>query len=167
MRIEEVSTKESRWLLTRTTIGRLACSRNDQPYVVPIYFVYEPEHLYGFTTDGQKVEWMRANPKVCVEVDEIANHFQWESLVITGRFRDLPDDPQHATERNHARSLLERRSLWWETAFAARQLKSQIDFIPPIFYRIEIDKMTGHRAVAETAREYAITEAARPFSLIN
>ena len=30
--------------------------------------------LYGFTTPGQKVEWMRANPLVCVEVKQGAAH---------------------------------------------------------------------------------------------
>ncbi|HME13277.1 MAG TPA: pyridoxamine 5'-phosphate oxidase family protein [Candidatus Acidoferrum sp.] len=166
MRIEKISTKECRWILMRDLIGRLACSREDQPYVVPIYFAYEPDHLYGFTTEGQKIEWMRANPRVCVEVDDIANRFQWESVIITGRFRELPDGPQHAEERAQARKLLEHRSLWWETAFAARQLKSETELIPPVFYCIEIESMTGYRAIADT-EEYLETDAQRPASQLN
>ena len=42
------------------------------------------------------------------------------------------------------------------TAFAARRLKSDSDAILPIFYRIEIQSMTGYRAVAN-AEEYAMT----------
>ena len=34
----------------------------DQPYIVPIYFSYDGKHLYGVTTLGQKIEWMRSNP---------------------------------------------------------------------------------------------------------
>jgi nitroimidazol reductase NimA-like FMN-containing flavoprotein (pyridoxamine 5'-phosphate oxidase superfamily) len=149
MRMGEMTSKECREILTRTSIGRLGCSHDDQPYVVPIYFVYEPDHLYGFATDGQKIEWMRTNPKVCVESDEITSHFQWTSVILYGRYRELPNLPLYAEERDHARKLLERLSLWWQTAFASRRLKSSGDLIPPLFYSIEIDSMTGYRAVAD------------------
>jgi nitroimidazol reductase NimA-like FMN-containing flavoprotein (pyridoxamine 5'-phosphate oxidase superfamily) len=161
MRIEKLSTQECRWMLMRAPIGRLACSRDDQPYIVPIYFVYEPDDLYGFTTEGQKIEWMRTNPKVSVEVDEIANHFQWESVILTGQFHELPDLPVHAEERLHARKMLERHARWWDTALAARRVKPGNESVPAVFYRIAIESMTGYRAVAD-AEEYAVTDAARP-----
>jgi uncharacterized protein len=146
MQLEEMAAKDCREMLKRASLGRLGCSREDQPYVVPIYFVYEPDHLYGFATEGQKIEWMRSNPKVCVEVDEITNHFEWASIVLYGQYRELPDLPSHAEERDHARKLLEKRSLWWQTAFASRRLKLADDLIPPLFYCIGIDAMTGYRA---------------------
>ena len=31
------------------------------------------DYLYSFSTVGQKIEWMRANPNVCVETDEVTN----------------------------------------------------------------------------------------------
>ena len=157
MRIGEMTQKDCREVLAHTFLGRLGCSREDQPYVVPIYFVYEPDHLYGFATDGQKIDWMRTNPKVCVEMDEITNHFQWTSVVLYGRYRELPDLPQYAEERDHARKVLETRSLWWQTAFASRRLKSADDFIPPLFYCIEIDSMTGYRAVADAGESVGAT----------
>lgn len=72
MMINEMSEKECRTVLTRSSIGRLGCALENQPYVVPIYFAYESECVYVLSTFGQKVEWMRANPKVCIQVDEIA-----------------------------------------------------------------------------------------------
>jgi nitroimidazol reductase NimA-like FMN-containing flavoprotein (pyridoxamine 5'-phosphate oxidase superfamily) len=149
VRIEEMTAKACHEILARTNIGRLGCSREDQPYVVPIYFVYEPDHLYSFSTEGQKIEWMRANPKVCVEIDEIANHFQWTSVVLYGHYRELRDRLKYAEERDHARKLLETRSLWWQTAYVSRRLRSTDDSIPPLFYCIEIDSMTGYRATAD------------------
>ena len=89
-------------------------------------------------------------------MDEITNHFQWTSVVLHGRYRELPDLPQYAEERDHARKLLETRSLWWQTAFASRRLKSADDFIPPLFYCIEIDSMTGYRAVADAGESVAL-----------
>ena len=71
MLMSQMKSEECREFLANHEMGRLACARNGQPYIVPIYFVYETEHLYGFTTPGQKVEWMRANPLICVEADEI------------------------------------------------------------------------------------------------
>ena len=147
MRITEMTTNECRRVLNGISLGRLGCSREDQPYVVPVYFAYEPGLLYGFATNGQKIEWMRTNPKVCVEVDEITNQFNWECVVITGSFEEL-GSPRHAAERQHARELLQNRSLWWETAFAARRLESESDLIAPIFFRVQIESITGHRAVA-------------------
>jgi uncharacterized protein len=148
MQIIEMTESDCRETLVRNTIGRLACSRHDQPYILPIYFVYESDLLFAFTTDGQKVDWMRTNPKVCVEIDEISNHFQWTSVVLRGRYRELPDLPPFAEERDHARKLLATRSLWWQTAYASHQLKSPRDVLTPLFYCIEIDSMTGHRAAA-------------------
>ena len=67
MLISEMSGEECRDLLSRLGFGRLACAHQNRPYIVPIYFAYEPDHLYGFATMGQKVEWMRSNPLVCVD----------------------------------------------------------------------------------------------------
>jgi len=157
MHVHEMSAKECREILARLSVGRLGCSRDDQPYVVPIYFVYASDHLYSFSTLGKKIDWMRINPKVCVEIDEITNHFQWTSVVVEGSYRELPDLPQFADERNHARELLEARSLWWQTAFASRRLKSAYDLIAPLFYSIDIASVTGYRAVPDAGESVVPT----------
>jgi nitroimidazol reductase NimA-like FMN-containing flavoprotein (pyridoxamine 5'-phosphate oxidase superfamily) len=156
MLITEMTSKECREILARTGFGRLGCARNDQPYVVPIYFGYESDRLYGFSTFGQKIDWMRANPKVCVEVDEVASQFSWASVIINGRYQELPDTVEHNSERQHAYTLLEKRTLWWQTAQAARLLQARHEPFPPIFYCIHIDAMTGHRAAPDP------TESDRP-----
>jgi nitroimidazol reductase NimA-like FMN-containing flavoprotein (pyridoxamine 5'-phosphate oxidase superfamily) len=76
MVIREMDRKECLTVLARTRLARLACSRDNQPYIVPVTLICRsPEEgepcLYGVTIPGQKVEWMRANPMVCVEVDEV------------------------------------------------------------------------------------------------
>ena len=59
MFIHEMTEDECRTALERVSFGRLACARDNQPYVVPIYFSYDGKHIYGFSTLGQKIEWMR------------------------------------------------------------------------------------------------------------
>ena len=119
MLIEEITARECQDMLDRCGFGRLACARDNQPYVVPVYFAYQPGRLYGYSTLGKKIEWMRANPKVCVEVDEVASHFVWTSVVLRGRFQELPNTTDFEFERLNAQMLLEKRMLWWQIASAA------------------------------------------------
>jgi len=95
MVIREMTGEECLRVLAAARLARLACAHENQPYVVPVYLAYhEPsECLYGFTTTGQKTAWMRANPLVCVEVDQIAAYDQWVSIIVMGRYEELPETP--------------------------------------------------------------------------
>jgi uncharacterized protein len=66
MLITKMRIGECRDMLARLDFGRLACVSNNRPYIVPIYFSYDAERLYSFSTLGRKIEWMRENPLVCV-----------------------------------------------------------------------------------------------------
>jgi uncharacterized protein len=73
MVINEMKEEECGAFLTSASLGRLGCSLDNQPYVAPIYFAYEPAYIYVLSTFGQKTESMRANPRVCLEVDPNGN----------------------------------------------------------------------------------------------
>ena len=147
MAIHELSEEECRALLARASMGRLGCSLDNQPYVVPIRFAYEPDYLYVFATFGKKIEWMRVNPKVCVEIDEIETISQWISVIVDGYYQEL-SEPKYAAERSHARELLEKQHQWWMNALGERQLKSSKELlIDPLFFRVQIGSMTGLRAL--------------------
>ncbi|HUJ95789.1 MAG TPA: pyridoxamine 5'-phosphate oxidase family protein [Terriglobales bacterium] len=147
----EMSRKECAEILSRVALGRLGCALDDQPYVVPVFFAYEGDDIYVLSTLGQKIEWMRANPKVCIQVDEILGEAQWASVIVNGNYQELPE-PQFKDERAHARKLLEKRHRWWQAAMAERQLRSGDSLITPLFFRIRIEAMTGLRAAAEAAK---------------
>jgi nitroimidazol reductase NimA-like FMN-containing flavoprotein (pyridoxamine 5'-phosphate oxidase superfamily) len=146
MVITQMTDEECRAFLASASLARLGCSLDNQPYVVPIYFAYEPDFIYVLSTFGQKSEWMRANPKVCLEVDEIANQSEWMSVIANGRYQELPE-PQYTAEREHARTLLEKRSQWWQNALGERQLGLGDRAIAPLFFRIHVDSITGLRAI--------------------
>ena len=131
MEINEMTQDACRSVLTRASMGRLGCSLENQPYVVPICLAYETEYIYVFSTFGQKIKWMRVNPKVCIV-----------SVIANGTYQELPE-PQYETERAHARKLLEKRSRWWLNALAERRTRSRDDFIEPLFFRVHIDSVTG------------------------
>lgn len=147
MVVHEMTEEECRALLSQGSMGRLGCSSENQPYVVPVSFAYEADYIYVFSTFGQKIEWMRANPKVCMQTDEIAYDSQWASVIVYGRYQELPE-PRYTAERDHARELLEKRNRWWLEALGERRVKSSKDIsIAPLFFRIQIDSMTGLRAL--------------------
>ena len=149
MLIHDMSREECGELLIRLGTGRLACARDNQPYIVPVYFAYEPDRLYGFATLGKKIEWLRANPLVCVEVDDVKSRLDWQSVVVTGRYEEYPDVPEYRDARNEAQALLERRYLWWQTAYAAEQLRAGKHQETPVFYCVHIEEMSGRRAAPD------------------
>jgi len=149
MLIREMNSQECRDLLTRLGSGRLGVARNNQPYVIPIYFVYEPDRLYGFSTIGQKILWMRDNPLVCVEADEVLSHNNWASVVVFGRYEELSDKPECAALRLHAQCLLEKRAMWWQTGYAASQARRGSKPAAPVFYCIHIEDISGHKSVPD------------------
>ena len=148
MVIHEMTREECQAVLARASMGRLGCALDNQPYVVPVYFAYEPDYIYVLSTFGQKIKWMRANPKVCVEIEEAPTQPEWVTVIANGNYQEL-FEPQYSTERTHARKLLEKRHRWWLNALAERRAKSSDDWIEPLFFRIQVDSVTGLRARAE------------------
>jgi len=133
-------------LLASARLGRLACVQGSQPYVVPFYFIYKNNSLYSFSVLGQKIKWMRTNPLVCVEVDEVVSSQEWLSLVIFGRYEELPDTFEYQLERAAAYNLMRERAVWWEPAYAKTSVHGASRSLEPVFYRIHISEITGHRA---------------------
>jgi nitroimidazol reductase NimA-like FMN-containing flavoprotein (pyridoxamine 5'-phosphate oxidase superfamily) len=116
------------------------------PTLSQIYFSYDRKHIYGVTTLGQKIEWMRTNPLVCLEMDERTSHYQWTSVVVFGRYEELPDTPEYEYARAHALEVLQKREMWWQPACVATEQREQR---PHVFYRIHIEQVTGHRATPD------------------
>jgi uncharacterized protein len=151
MEVNEMEAKKCKAFLEHASLGRLGCSHENQPYVVPIRFAYDSGYLYVFSTFGQKVKWMRANPKVCVQTDKIENQSEWISVIVNGLYEELPE-PQYADERKLAGSLLTKHSHWWLNALGERRMRVGDISIEPLFFRIRIQSMSGLRATDEKGR---------------
>lgn len=54
------------------------------------------------TTPGSKIEFMRSNPLVCVEIEHFIEWHRWRCLVIEGRYREFHE---HAAKK-HAWGIL-------------------------------------------------------------
>jgi nitroimidazol reductase NimA-like FMN-containing flavoprotein (pyridoxamine 5'-phosphate oxidase superfamily) len=79
-------------LLTEARIARLAIHPlpgNDHPLLVPIPCFYTGGSFVVLSGPGQKIEAMRRNPRVTVEVDRFRATNDWESVVAQGSYREL------------------------------------------------------------------------------
>lgn len=163
MFIHEMTVDECSSALKKARLGRLACAQDNQPYIVPINFAFDGIYIFGFTTLGQKIEWTRLNPLVCFEVDEVVSHNEWISIVVFGRYEELPDNPEYEKERIQAHACLQQRAMWWEPAYISQEHRDQLHSLTPIFFRIHVEKMTGHRATFDR-REAVPTSAPVAYS---
>ena len=146
MLIQEMTRGESVALLSRNRLGRLACAREGQPYITPINFGHAGDCLYSFATVGQKIEWMRANPLVCIEADEIESSNKWASVIVLGRYEELPDTPEFEEARQVANALLQGHPVWWEAGYVKTILDGRPRELELVHFRIHMAHISGHRA---------------------
>ena len=152
MLIRELTPTECADVLQRTILGRLACTRDGYPYVVPVHFSFDIERacVYGFSAVGQKVHWMRANPRVCLEVEEVTNKDHWRTVLIFGRYEEIQESPEEAEARQRALDRFRQRPEWWLPAGATVESRHPE---AAVVYRIQIERVTGRQAMRRTLPE--------------
>jgi nitroimidazol reductase NimA-like FMN-containing flavoprotein (pyridoxamine 5'-phosphate oxidase superfamily) len=72
----------------------LAYAYEGQPYIVPIHFGYDGENIYFFTTDGTKTRILSANPKVCLQVEQVEDFEHWQSVMVIGHAEPLSNSKE-------------------------------------------------------------------------
>ena len=152
MMIESMTRQASIDLLKRAHVARLGYIHDGQPSIVPMQFAYDVtyNYLYGISTEGQKIDWMRANPRVCVEVDELVTTQKWETVIVLGQYEDLPDTEEHETSRAHAYALLQSsRPAWWEPGYVKTIVDGKERPLEALYFRIRINQISGRRGVPQ------------------
>lgn len=146
MIVTALSTLDCTRLLEAGRVGHLACSKDGRPYVVPIHYAYGENALYAFSMPGKKIDFMRANPLVSVLVEEHLAGRGWRSVVVDGRFEELPDRVGHKARRDHAWSLLSRHSDWWEPGALKPASAAGVDGSSTVFFCIFVEAVSGRQA---------------------
>ncbi len=91
--MEQITKEEAKLILTNAPVAHLGVVIDDAPYVTPMSFVFDGDRILFRTMAGRKLEAMRANPSVCVEVaryDETTG--DWVSVIITGQAKEVDDE---------------------------------------------------------------------------
>ncbi len=87
--MEALDSSHIELLLKTQIVGRLGCYADNKVYVVPISYAYDDNCIYGHTNDGMKLQMLRKNPHVCVEVDDVKSYENWRSVIAWGAFEEL------------------------------------------------------------------------------
>ena len=75
-------------LLASEVIARIGCISDGRVYVVPVTYVYDGIYVWGHAMDGAKLMAMRADPRVCVEVEHVDDLSNWRSVIAWGTFEE-------------------------------------------------------------------------------
>lgn len=72
-RKQQMDEKSMELLLGRAAVGRFSTiNRDGYPYTIAMHFIYADGNIYFHCAkEGEKLENIAANPKVCFEVDEM------------------------------------------------------------------------------------------------
>lgn len=140
-RFRKLSLGESRALLKRNNVGRMAFAFRRRVDIVPIHYVYSGEWLYGRTSLGPKLITLRHSQWVAFEVDEVTGLFEWKSVVVHGGLYLLEahGPPKERAARRRAIRLL--RSL-------VPDALREADPVPfrDVIFRINAEEISGRAA---------------------
>ncbi len=143
LKVEDMAPAEMHALLQRESFGHLGCSRDGRPYVVPMDYAYDGKELYFFTTEGMKTQFIEANPKVCLQVEEITDRTHWRSVMVIGKAEQLTN----AEETQRAMKLITERNPSLTPAIGATQLDALGRAVDIALYRIIPDLIDGRKTV--------------------
>ena len=90
----ELTREEIDEFLRSQRIARLGCHAGGETYVVPVIYGWGGDAIYAVTMEGRKIEMMRSNTRVCVEVDEYDTDGRgsWRSVIANGVYEELSGD---------------------------------------------------------------------------
>jgi nitroimidazol reductase NimA-like FMN-containing flavoprotein (pyridoxamine 5'-phosphate oxidase superfamily) len=144
--IVEMDDEDNKKLLQRVRYGHLACTRDAQPYVVPIHYAYDDPHVYIFTTEGKKTEIISDNPKVCLQVEEVTDGKHWQSVIVTGEAERLTAKE----EINRAMDFITAVNPTLTPALSIRWLDNWVRANVDVVYRITPTGITGRTTIDRT-----------------
>ena len=74
---------------------------------MPVSYAYDGTYVYVHSREGMKIDFMRNNPAVCFQVDNLHDLGNWQSVIAWGNYDELLDGP----DRKHAIDTLLKRRL--------------------------------------------------------
>lgn len=94
----DLDATETRELLARNHVGRIAYSFHNRVDIEPISYVYADDTIYMRTAPGSKLVTLAHAPWVAFEVDEVRGPFDWQSAVVHGTVYLVPQSGSRAVE---------------------------------------------------------------------
>ncbi|RKD14514.1 flavin mononucleotide-binding protein [Pelobium manganitolerans] len=87
--METLQARECIALLNENYIGHLAFIADEKPYTVPItYYFDQKDSIIAYAGEGFKIEAMRKNSRVALQVEQIEDVKNWRSVMVQGHFKE-------------------------------------------------------------------------------
>ena len=147
--IKNLDQKEINYILENNYIGHLGYVFENRPYVLPITYYYDKDThaIICYSDDGHKMNAMRKNNMVSLQVGEIDSVNQWKSVLAHGTFE------QHFG--SDAKAYLHKFSLGVKDIIIEKEHR-KVNFISefsskinggeiPIIFLIKIKNITGKK----------------------
>lgn len=139
--VREMSDAAAREMLGRLNYAHLACSRDDEPYVVPVHYVYDGDHVLIYTTEGKKSEILDHNPRVCLQAEEVEDTENWSSVMVFGEVERVSD----MDIRSEALDLILKVNPTLTPAVSVRWMDSWVRTNVEVIYRLRPRKISGRK----------------------
>lgn len=100
--MDPLTTEETMEILEREPVAHLGTIVDGKPYVTPMSYVVDGEEILFRTMEGKKLDGIRANSSVCVEVSRFDHESgSWVSVIVRGTatFVEDPDTRQKTIAR--------------------------------------------------------------------
>ena len=135
MNIGKLGNTDALAILREGTLGRLGCIASGWPYVVPVNYFFDGKDIYIHTLPGKKLDALRDNPRVCFQVDEIKDSYNWRSVIAYGTFAEVSNEE---TRENVLTKLYSRMPHM--TPVESRLVDGVKE---TIVFRIKVEEVTG------------------------
>jgi nitroimidazol reductase NimA-like FMN-containing flavoprotein (pyridoxamine 5'-phosphate oxidase superfamily) len=156
--VEEMQNTESEDVLQRVGYGHLACSLNDQPYIVPVHYFYDKPDIYIYTTEGMKTEIIKTNPRICLQVEEVVDKGDWRSVIVTGDAEQIID----RNEREDAIKMILSTNPTLSPAISIRWVNNWVRENIEVVYRITPETITGRSSLKVQTKAASAQPANKP-----
>lgn len=138
--IQELSSEENVGLLEQNIFGHMACTWKDEIYLIPLTYAFSDGYIYSHSKLGKKIEMMRKNPKVCIQVEDVNSFFNWKSVIAWGEFEELKEDEAASGMRLLVRKIAEKES-GEHISSLEMDLMSMLE--TAVIFRVKVEKTTG------------------------
>lgn len=156
-RFFELTSAESRRVLARNHVGRLAFQRRGQMDIEPLGYVATKHWIYLRSAYGSKLAAVSRAPFVAFEVDEVRGPFDWRSVVVSGTIYMLPSDGSPLEQRGYRRAVRLFRAVMPE-AFTPDDPVPEREHV----YGLNVQRITGRGARSGASRPASARPQKRP-----
>lgn len=143
-----LSEHDCKMLFAAHHYAHLGCIDGQDPYVVPVTYLYHDSSFYSFTQEGKKIEIMRKHPNVCLQVEQVENGFIWQSAIAWGAFEEVEDEKEAQAMKvllaqQFGKITLKERQIPVSPMINDLHARTGIEIGRSIIFRIRPVKMTG------------------------